>query len=400
MKQLLRKTNLELKLALGFSAIFFCAWASLPINAAQSSEEAQQELAAVGDAIGEIQSWLIEAKSTQSIEIQNLQKADLQISTFSQSITATQVALTETESEIASLSREADQLSIEKSTQSKILEQAIRTAYMSSNQSAIELLLNQEDISKSARMLHYHRLFTQAQLDSIASFQDTLDEVQMVNQQLESNAAGLEQEQLTLSNSQQSLNDSKIERELALNQLRDDIASRSSQLEQLEIDQAQLQALIEQINRAVADIPAAMQRSPFDSQLGKLPMPVTGQIIDRFGTRYGEGDLRRQGITIAVREGTPVQAIHPGRVVFSDWLRGTGLLVIVDHGQGYMSLYGANQALSKQAGDWVDTGDIVSTSGMANELTGNSGDSQASSGMYFEIRHHGEAQNPDQWFSD
>jgi len=400
MKQLLRKTNLELKLALGFSAIFFCAWASLPINAAQSSEEARQELAAVGDAIGEIQSWLIEAKSTQSIEIRNLQQADLQISTFSQSITATQVALTETESEIASLSREADQLSIEKSTQSKILEQAIRTAYMSSNQSAIELLLNQEDISKSARMLHYQRLFTKAQLDSIASFQDTLDEVQTVNQQLESNAVGLEQEQLTLSNSQQNLNDSKIERELALNQLRADIASRSSQLEQLEIDQAQLQALIKQINRAVADIPAAMQRSPFDSQLGKLPMPVTGQIIDRFGTRYGEGDLRRQGITIAVSEGTPVQAIHPGRVVFSDWLRGTGLLVIVDHGQGYMSLYGANQALSKQAGDWVDTGDIVSTSGMANELTGNSGDSQASSGMYFEIRHHGEAQNPDQWFSD
>ena len=400
MKQLLRKTNLELKLALGFSAIFFCAWASLPINAAQSSEEARQELAAVGDAIGEIQSWLIEAKSTQSIEIRNLQQADLQISTFSQSITATQVALTETESEIASLSREADQLSIEKSTQSKILEQAIRTAYMSSNQSAIKLLLNQEDISKSARMLHYHRLFTKAQLDSIASFQDTLDEVQTVNQQLESNAVGLEQEQLTLSNSQQNLNDSKIERELALNQLRADIASRSSQLEQLEIDQAQLQALIKQINRAVADIPAAMQRSPFDSQLGKLPMPVTGQIIDRFGTRYGEGDLRRQGITIAVSEGTPVQAIHPGRVVFSDWLRGTGLLVIVDHGQGYMSLYGANQALSKQAGDWVDTGDIVSTSGMANELTGNSGDSQASSGMYFEIRHHGEAQNPDQWFSD
>ncbi len=400
MKQLLHKTNLELKLALGLSAIFFCAWVSLPINAAQSSEEARQELAAVGDAIGEIQSWLIEAKSTQSIEIRNLQQADLQISTFSQSIIATQVALNETESEIESLSREADQLSIEKSTQSKILEQAIRTAYMSSNQSAIELLLNQEDISKSARMLHYHRLFTQAQLDSIASFQDTLNEVQTVNQQLESNAGGLEQEQLTLSNSQQSLNDSKIERELALNQLRADIASRSSQLEQLEIDQAQLQALIKQINRAVADIPAAMQRSSFDSQLGKLPMPVTGQIIDRFGTRYGEGDLRRQGITIAVSEGTPVQAIHPGRVVFSDWLRGTGLLVIVDHGQGYISLYGANQALSKQAGDWVDTGDIVSTSGMANELTGNSGDSQASSGVYFEIRHHGEAQNPDQWFSD
>jgi len=399
MKQLLPDKKLDLKLALGFSAIFFCGWASTPINAAESSTDTQQELAAVGDAIGEIQSWLSEAKSTQSIEIQNLQQADLQISTLSQSVTATEAALAETESEIESLSREADQLSSKKAAQSKILEQAIRTAYMAGNQSAIELLLNQEDISKSARMLHYHRLFTQAQLESIALFQETLDEVQTVNQQLESNAADLEQEQLALSNSLQSLNDSKIERELALTQLRVDIASRSSLLEQLEIDQAQLQELIEQINRAVTDIPAAMQLSAFDSQLGKLPMPVTGQIIDRFGTRYGEGDLRRQGITIAVSEGTPVQAIHPGRVVFSDWLRGTGLLVIVDHGQGYMSLYGANEALSKQAGDWVDVGDIVSTSGMVNELTGNSGDSQPSPGMYFEIRHHGEAQNPAQWLS-
>lgn len=400
MKQLLPDTKLDLKLALGFSAIFFCGWASAPINAAENSEEAQAELAALGNAIGEIQSWLTEAKSTQSEELQSLQQADLQISTLSQSVTTNEAALAATESEITSLSLQADQLSIEKAAQSKILEQAIRTAYMAGNQSAIELLLNQEDISKSARMLHYHRLFTQAQLDSIASFQETLDEVQAVNQELESNAAELEEEQLALSNSLQSLNDSKIERELALNQLRADIASRSSQLEQLEIDQVQLQELIEQINRAVADIPAAMQRAPFDSQLGKLPMPVAGQITDRFGSRYGEGDLTRQGITIAVSEGTPVQAIHPGRVVFSDWLRGTGLLVIVDHGQGFMSLYGANQALSKQAGDWVDAGDIVSTSGMANELTGNRGNSQSRPGMYFEIRHHGEAQDPAQWFSE
>ena len=400
MKQLQSNTNLKVKLALRFSALFFCGWASLSIHAAENSEVAQQELAALGSAIDEIQSWLSEAKSTQSEELQNLQQADLQISTLSQSVSATEAALRETTSDIASLSQKAEQLNLEKIAQSKILQQAIRTAYMAGNQSAIELLLNQEDISKSARMLHYHRLFTQAQLDSIAAFQETLDEVQAVNQDLESKAVDLEAEQLSLSNSLLSLKQSKQQRELALEQLRDEIASRSSQLEQLEIDQVQLQELIEQINRAVADIPAAMQRSPFDSQLGKLPMPIAGEIIDRFGARYGEGDLRRQGITIAASEGTPVQAIHPGRVVFSDWLRGTGLLVIVDHGEGYMSLYGANQALSKQAGDWVDAGDIVATSGMANELSGNRENKQTRPGMYFEIRHHGEAQNPDRWFSN
>ena len=124
MQQLLRKTNLELKLALGFSAIFLCGWATIPINAADSSEEARQELAAVGNTIGEIQSWLSEAKSTQSIEIQNLQQADLLISTLSQSVTATQAAFAETESEISSLSREADQLSSEKSAK-----QNSRTGY-------------------------------------------------------------------------------------------------------------------------------------------------------------------------------------------------------------------------------------------------------------------------------
>ncbi|MBL4582437.1 MAG: peptidoglycan DD-metalloendopeptidase family protein [Gammaproteobacteria bacterium] len=398
MKQLLLDTKLDLKLALCFSAIFFCGWASAPAIAAENSEDAQQELAALDNAIAEIQSWLVEAKSAQSEELQNLQQADLQISNLSQSIAETEAASAATESEITSLSLQADQLKIQKTIQSKILEQAIRAAYMAGNQSAIELLLNQEDISVSARMLHYHRLFSQAQLDSISLFQETLDDVQAVNQKLESNAADLEEKQLTLSSSLQKLSDSKIERELALKQLHANIASRSSLLEQLEIDQVQLQELIEQINRAVADIPTAMQRSPFESQLGKLPMPVAGQIIDRFGSRYSEGALTRQGITIAVSEGTPVQAIHPGRVVFSDWLRGTGLLVIVDHGQGYMSLYGSNQALSKQAGDWVNTGDILATSGTTNELTGTRTNNQTRPGMYFEIRHHGEAQNPAQWF--
>jgi len=400
MKQLLSNTKLDLKLALGFSVVCFFAWASDPINAAENSEAAQQELVALGSAIEEIQTWLSEASATQSEELQNLQQADLQISTLSESVSANEAALAETESEIASLAQQADQLSAEKTAQSRILEQAIRTAYMAGNQSTVELLLNQEDISKSARMLHYQRLFTQAQLDSIASFQATLDEVQTVNQNLDSKALDLEQEQLALSISLKNLTESKKQRELALTQLRVDIASRSSELEQLEIDQLQLQELIEQINRAVADIPAAMQRSPFASQLGKLSMPVAGEIIDRFGSSYGEGNLRRQGITIATSEGTPVQAIHPGRVVFSDWLRGTGLLIILDHGQGYMSLYGSNQALSKQAGDWVDAGEIVAMSGIANELTGNRGSNQARPGVYFEIRHHGEAQNPAQWFSE
>lgn len=369
------------------------------IFAAENSEEAQRELAAVADAIDEIQIWLDDAESTQTVAVANLQRVDREISALTQSVTEAERQLAETESEIATLNEQIAQLSAQKSEQSKILEQTVRTAYMAGNQSAIELLLNQEDISKSARLLHYHRLFTESQLGSIAAFQKTLDEVEAVSIRLEAKAMELAAEQTGLSATLASLSDSKQQRELALRQLREDIASRSSELEQLEIDQLQLQELIEEINRAVADIPAAMRRTPFDTQRGKLQMPVPGEIINRYGSRYGEGDLRRQGVTIAVNEGTPVQAIHPGRVVFSDWLRGTGLLVIVDHGEGYMSLYGANQALSKQAGDWVDAGDVVATSGFTSELARNQGGGQRPS-LYFEIRHHGESLNPDDWFTD
>ena len=142
----------------------------------------RQELAAVKSAIGEIQFWLSEAKLTQSKEIQNLQQADLQISTVSQSVNATKAVLAAIESEIVFLSREAVQLSVKNAEQSKILERVIRTAHMVESQSVIELLLNQEELFKSARILHYHKIFTQAQFDSIAVFQKTFDEIQAVNQ--------------------------------------------------------------------------------------------------------------------------------------------------------------------------------------------------------------------------
>lgn len=381
------------------SLAFFLALSFISAHAAESDLQAQQDLAAVNLAITEIQAWLLEADSTQSAESERLQAAELEISSLSQSASNIETALNETVSEIAALSLRTDRLNIEKAKQSDILQQTIRTAYMSGNQSALQVLLNEENLSESSRMLHYHKIFTESQLDSIQSFQSVLNEIASVSEQLEQESESLRVEQSELDAALERLNESKQKRELALLQLREDITSRSSELEQLEIDQRQLHELIEEINRAIADIPTSMRRSPFNEQRGNLQMPVEGEIIERYGSRYGEGDLRRQGITIGISEGTPVQAIHPGRVVFSDWLRGTGLLVIVDHGEGYMSLYGANQALAKQAGDFVDRGDIIATSGFSSELSRDQSTVQRPS-VYFEIRHEGEALDPTAWFTE
>ena len=167
MKISLNISALRLRESLPIIAAFVFLQFSTPIFAAETSAAAEQELEAVREAIESIQSWLAVAENTQSDEINKLQQADLEISNLSQSVTAIETTIVTTGAEIEQLSQQSDKLAQLKQEQSALLQQAIRTAYMAGNQSAIELLLNQEDISKSARLLHYHRLFTEAQLNSM-----------------------------------------------------------------------------------------------------------------------------------------------------------------------------------------------------------------------------------------
>jgi len=362
---------------------------SITSFAAENRDQAQQELIAVNTAIEEIQSWLLDAHDKQSKEEKNLQDVEKEIAALGQSVNTTQQALEQSESQLKLLHNRIAQLESDKSAQNEVLAQVIRTAYMAGEQSPIKLLLSQEDISRSARMLHYYRLFSESQIEKIEAFQNTLDEISEVNKALQNKAGELSGQQGELKQQMLDFNQAKTNREQALLSLRASISSRGSELEQLEIDQVELQQLIDQINRAIERIPATAEYTPFVEQRGKLLLPADGPIISGFGSRYGDSDLRRQGITIGVGEGTVVQAVHAGRVVFADWLRGSGLLVIVDHGDGYMSLYGANQTLSRQAGDWVNGGDILGTAGPSDE--------QRPAGIYFEIRLRGKAQNPSSW---
>ena len=169
------------------------------------------------------------------------------------------------------------------------------------------------------------------------------------------------------------------------------MAARSNELNQLQQDQAELQALAEQINSALIDIPEAADLAPFAEARGRMPWPLTGAVRASFGQTYSSGQLRRQGLIIATEVGTAVRAIHPGRVVFADWLRGSGNLVIVDHGNSYLSLYAHNQQLTKQAGDWVNRGEALALSG------NNAGDGEP--GLYLEIRRNSQPLNPADWLT-
>lgn len=358
---------------------------------AENSGQALQDLERVNSAIVEIQSWLDEADNRRSADEQSLKQAELEIASQSRAVADLQSRIDSIEAELAGLRLQRERLAGAREAQQLLLNKAIRAAYLAGEANQLKMLLNREDFFTSARLLRYARLFSEAQLGTIESYQQTLDESVQVNSDLERNLDLLVEQRARRDTQLLSLNEARTRREGALAELNAGIVTRSAELEQLERDQAELQTLIEEIRRAMDGVRSFADVSPFEDRRGRLPAPVAGPVESRFGSRYGDGSLSRQGITINAGEGTPVQAVHAGRVVFSDWLRGSGLLVIVDHGDGYLSLYGANQTLTKQAGDWVNAGDMLATSGR-----GGTGDSP---GLYFEIRHHGEPRNPADWLA-
>jgi len=154
-------------------------------------------------------------------------------------------------------------------------------------------------------------------------------------------------------------------------------------------DRSQLERLLDAVEQSIANLEIPSDYRPFHKLKGKLHWPTKGKISKRFGSSRSGSNLRWQGVTLTAKEGSEVNAIHHGRVVFADWFRGSGLLIIIDHGDGYMSLYGHNQSLLIEPGDWVTVGEQIAT-------VGNSG-GKKHAGLYFEIRHKGQPTDPRHW---
>ena len=179
----------------------------------------------------------------------------------------------------------------------------------------------------------------------------------------------------------------KQKRRLVLARFDSEIKQKGQRLAQLEEDRQQLEDLLEELRRQ--ETPSMPDSGAFAGRQGTLPWPVKGKVSARFGTPRDSGKLKWQGIMIDTHEGADVRAVAPGTGGFADWMRGYGLLLIIDHGDGYMSLYGQNQALHKNAGDPVADGETIAS-------VGDSG-GRNSNGLYFEIRYQGKPSNPLAW---
>lgn len=269
------------------------------------------------------------------------------------------------------------------------LSQLLRAAYVLDQQSPLKILLNATEPATVARSLRYYEYFYRSRAEHIADINMTLGNLDKLAQRIENRQHDLDKLVTRQRTQRKSLEKSRSERNQLLAELNRDILNKEQRLSQLKEDEQSLRDLVKRLNRALASIPAPRDSIHFARQKGHLTLPVRGSVIAHFGTPRQGGQLKWQGIVINAENGADVRAVAPGRVVFADWLRGFGLLIILDHGEGYMSLYGYNQELHKEVGDVVKANEIIAT-------VGNNGNHNQS-GLYFEIRHQGAPVNPLHW---
>ena len=272
--------------------------------------------------------------------------------------------------------------------ESEALAEQVRAAHMSGGQERIKLLLNQRDPATLGRLLSYYQYFNDFRASNISVVTGHIDELAVLRSQVaaeEARLAGIAQEryaELT------QLNLAQEKRQELLATLKGRIADEGQEIEMLAAQEKDLSRLIDELTSILSDYPIRSE-NPFSEHKGKLTWPVAGTLLHDFGQPRVSDRLKWNGVVLAAARGREVRAVYHGRIVFSDWLSGLGLLVIVDHGEGYMTLYGYNETTLKNTGDWVAPGDVIAT-------VGDSG-GQSRAALYFELRRGTQPLNPRHW---
>ncbi len=324
-------------------------------------EQAESRLEQVLEGIGRLKRQLEESRTDYKSEQERLrqtdlalQKANLEYRDLEQQKQARLAELRELETRredyLASLDDRMDQLS-----------EQLRASYQAGNQSRMKLVLNQDDPIRIGRMLAYYDYLNRAQVEKISGLKQVLKTLDGMQESIDREISRLAAVQREQQGVLDTLAEQRKQRETMLAELSGQIDDEQSRLRELERDRRDLEALIERLADALADIPADLgSHLGVAKQKGRLNMPVAGPVRHAFGQTRA-GGLHWQGWLIGAEPGSEVRSVAYGRVAFADWLRGYGLLIIIDHGQGFMSLYGQNESLLHEAGPWVSPGLLPTT---------------------------------------
>jgi len=380
------------RLAQSAIAVLYCSllYCSGVVAAQSDGERAKTESALEGvrQEIGLLQKSLEKSRTEHASEHARLHKVDLQIQAANLEFRTLEKQRRSHLDELAGLERQRNNYLITLEQRQDQLADQIRASYRLNSQSRLKLILNQDSPAQLARMLAYYDYINRAQVFEISGLRSALTTLEAMQQSIDQELSRLEMVQTEQRAVMDQLDQQREQRKTLLAELDARINDEESRLRELKRNQKDLETLLDRLTDVLADIPADLGKHlGVARQKGRIPMPVKGPVRHAFGQSRG-GGLHWQGWLISARAGSEVSAVAYGRVAFADWLRGYGLLIIIDHGEGFMSLYGHNESLLYEAGDWVEPGAII---GVIGVRTGNE------QGLYFELRKNGKSVDPAAW---
>jgi len=401
---------------------------SLLLNASwcyaeKKSEQPKQALSELQQQLEALKKELDQAQEEHKDAADALKESEVAISGADKKLHEISKQQVDNKKELAKLDAESKSTNQALSQEQKLLSGQLYQQYIHGQQSYVQMILQSEHPNEVARDLHYFSYVAKARADLINKMQNNLNKIKRLNELTASKLqeiTDLKQKQLS---EKRILEAQKKEKSKVVNSLSQQIAEQRGQIKKLSRDEKRLSQLVSRlakiipkskpVSKSIANKPASpvIKNTPstsvavnnenlpsdnfaganFSALKGKLRLPVRGAVSNRFGSARQDSGVSWKGLFIKANEGAEVKAVATGRVVFADWLRGFGNLIIIDHGDGYMSLYGNNQSVLKQAGEMVKSGDTIAS-------VGNTGGNE-SNGLYYELRNQSRPFDPMTWSS-
>jgi septal ring factor EnvC (AmiA/AmiB activator) len=364
------------------------AWVAGQADDSLSQAEAESRLKQLKTDISTLKKALNSARDSLSKEQNAFKKVGLDIQTNTLELRKLESTRQAHDRELSKLHSQRQDYLQSLNNRRKALAKQIMAAYRLGRESRLKLILNQDSPALLSRTLAYYDYFSRSQTSQIKELRQVLHTLDQMQTKINAQLSALDQVQKSLQNVLDELTSQREERQTIITSLTSRIDTNEARLAELQDNRKDLETLLEKLSNALADITADLDEHVGPMNLkGKMPIPVKGRVKHAYGQPRTAG-LHWQGWLIRAASGSEVKAIAYGRVAFSDWLRGYGLLMIIDHGDNFMSLYAHNESLLHEVGDWVESGAAISTVG-ASPLNGD--------GLYFEIRKNGKAMDPAIW---
>ncbi|MBN8726731.1 MAG: peptidoglycan DD-metalloendopeptidase family protein [Xanthomonadales bacterium] len=360
-----------------------------PAARAAQEKEAKQKLEAVRAEVRTLTAQQHQTRGERNEAVKALREQELAVAEVARQVQQLDDELASRHARLGELEARKAELATALSAQREALAALLRSAYALGQHEELKLLLQQDDIAAIARVLAYHRYFQRARVERIDTLMADLRELAAVEESIQAEAREIDRSRAERAAEGERLAAGRAAREELVARIDAQLGDQAARIAALGKDEAALSDLLEKLRDIFADIPRQLpQVEPFAAIKGRLAWPLRGRVLTAFGAA-DESGRPSSGILIGADPGTQVRAVSHGRVAFADWLRGYGLMIIVDHGDGWLSLYGGNETLSKGVGDWIDAGQPVATSGSSG--------GQRKPGLYFELRAKGKPVDPRGW---